>query len=516
MYNWIQDTFQVGESVAQGLALVISLAVVLALFGLFIFIIKRLMGGRITQSRGRQPRIGLMDSAAIDNRRRLLLVRRDNIEHLILVGGPTDVVVEQNITRNAPLTTGQTRGGTYPSTPQSGGVKAPLAPGPDIPLTPEDSVAGQHPHQAPELKASVQPAAPVTLATPAESAPKPQAGSAAPPRQMAQPSPATAPAKPQTLAGSTRPSMGSISQNQNIQPVSIRSSGSTTSTDPAKTQTAAATVAPPPPAPSDKAPPLSASTAPSTETATDSTAPVLSATKDEAPKPASRLSNSLSSLARPFSPKDRPSYGAAKISPPASGPAARAKTALVAPVETDTSQNRVEPVLAPKTSAETPTQETVKTESRPAEKPEDSASTEPAGLSPDTPKKPDDTTPSAEKADLTNIMAESIEKELFDEPATDKTNAENQPAAATASEPTEEKSADSVVETGKPNEKQDAHHVSAPDKVAENASQTGHDMKEIGKNTSAQASQDQGIGDRNPIEAEMAKILDELGGQPKQ
>jgi hypothetical protein len=32
----------------------------------------------------------------------LILVRRDNIEHLVLIGGPTDVVVEANIVRAAP------------------------------------------------------------------------------------------------------------------------------------------------------------------------------------------------------------------------------------------------------------------------------------------------------------------------------------------------------------------------------------------------------------------------------
>lgn len=520
MYNWIQNTFQVGESVAQGLALIISLAVVLALFGLFIFIIKRLMGGRITQSRGRQPRIGLMDSAAIDNRRRLLLVRRDNIEHLILVGGPTDVVVEQNIIRNTPLAAGQTRTGTHQATAQAGGIKAPLAPGPDIPLTPEDSAAAQQPHQAPDLKAPAQPAPPTAAVpapvTPVESAPKVPETSAVPPRQVPQPSSATAPAKPQTLAGSPRPSMGSISQNKSVQPVRTRPAEHTTAPGLANPQTPQVTVAPASPFSNDKAPPLSASTVTATKPELDSSAHVLSATKDEAPKPASRLSNSLSSLARPFSPKDRPSYGAAKISPPASGPAARAKTALVTPVETDASQKPVEPVLSPKINTETQSKEILKGSSQQAEKPEIAATAEPVAETPAEPKKPNDNSPSAEKADLTNVMAESIEKELFDEPATNTTVTEPQEVVATALEPTEEKPADIVVETKETDEKKDAHHVSEPDRVAEAADKAGEDKKEIGTSKQTQATQDQGIGDRNPIEAEMAKILDELGGQPKQ
>jgi flagellar protein FliO/FliZ len=43
-------------------------------------------------------RLGLIESTSIDGRRRLLLIRRDNIEHLIMTGGPVDVVIETNIT----------------------------------------------------------------------------------------------------------------------------------------------------------------------------------------------------------------------------------------------------------------------------------------------------------------------------------------------------------------------------------------------------------------------------------
>ena len=33
----------------------------------------------------------------------LMLVRRDNVEHLLMIGGPTDVVIEQNIVRAVPV-----------------------------------------------------------------------------------------------------------------------------------------------------------------------------------------------------------------------------------------------------------------------------------------------------------------------------------------------------------------------------------------------------------------------------
>ncbi len=43
----------------------------------------------------------MVDAAAVDGRRRLVIVRRDNVEHLLMIGGPTDVLVEANIVRAA-------------------------------------------------------------------------------------------------------------------------------------------------------------------------------------------------------------------------------------------------------------------------------------------------------------------------------------------------------------------------------------------------------------------------------
>ncbi|OAV56379.1 flagellar biosynthesis protein FliO [Rhizobium sp. WYCCWR10014] len=47
--------------------------------------------------RNRQPRLQVLDAAAVDARRRLVLVRRDDIEHLIMIGGPSDIVIESRI-----------------------------------------------------------------------------------------------------------------------------------------------------------------------------------------------------------------------------------------------------------------------------------------------------------------------------------------------------------------------------------------------------------------------------------
>lgn len=51
----------------------------------------------IRGGRNRAPRLAVLDAAAIDTRRRLVLVRRDDVEHLIMIGGPTDIVIETRI-----------------------------------------------------------------------------------------------------------------------------------------------------------------------------------------------------------------------------------------------------------------------------------------------------------------------------------------------------------------------------------------------------------------------------------
>lgn len=80
---------------------VIAFAVVIGLIALAAWLVRRFGANRLgsNAARGRQPRLAVIDAAPVDGRRRLLIIRRDNVEHLIMIGGPTDVVVEQNIVR---------------------------------------------------------------------------------------------------------------------------------------------------------------------------------------------------------------------------------------------------------------------------------------------------------------------------------------------------------------------------------------------------------------------------------
>src|SRR5688572_16083340 len=80
---------------------VIAFVVVLALIGAATWLVRRFGAPRLDAgARNRQPRLAVIDSAAVDGRRKLVIIRRDNVEHLLMVGGPTDVVVETNIVRS--------------------------------------------------------------------------------------------------------------------------------------------------------------------------------------------------------------------------------------------------------------------------------------------------------------------------------------------------------------------------------------------------------------------------------
>jgi flagellar protein FliO/FliZ len=98
-----------------------AFVVVLALIGAAAWLVRRFAGNRLgaNANRGRMPRLAVIDAAAVDGRRRLVLVRRDNVEHLLMIGGPTDIVVEPNIVRAMPARD------QIPQRPNVGGAELP-------------------------------------------------------------------------------------------------------------------------------------------------------------------------------------------------------------------------------------------------------------------------------------------------------------------------------------------------------------------------------------------------------
>jgi len=150
----------------------LAFLVVLGMFGVFAWAVRRFGTGRLggAGARGRQPRLAVIDHASVDARRRLILVRRDNVEHLIMIGGPTDVVVESTIVRGAPAPREATL--PRPALPEALPRALPLPDNSSVngawPLQPE---AIAPPRQAPRIEAmSEEPAAPPH----AEPPPRPQ------------------------------------------------------------------------------------------------------------------------------------------------------------------------------------------------------------------------------------------------------------------------------------------------------------------------------------------------------
>ena len=88
----------------QTLTFLFAFIAVLALIGVAAWLVRRFANNRLGANthRGRMPRLAVIDAAAVDGRRRLVLVRRDNVEHLLMIGGPSDIVVEPNIVRAMP------------------------------------------------------------------------------------------------------------------------------------------------------------------------------------------------------------------------------------------------------------------------------------------------------------------------------------------------------------------------------------------------------------------------------
>src|ERR1700730_1350795 len=113
---------------SQTLWFLFSFIAVLALIGLAAGLVRRFGGNRLgaNTNRGRMPRLAVIDAAAVDGRRRLVLVRRDNVEHLIMIGGPNDIVVDPNIVR---ATAGRDQ---LPQRPAGAELPPRIAPLPDV------------------------------------------------------------------------------------------------------------------------------------------------------------------------------------------------------------------------------------------------------------------------------------------------------------------------------------------------------------------------------------------------
>jgi flagellar protein FliO/FliZ len=83
------------------LRVVLALAGIVAVLAVAAFAARRFGFAQRFASGGKR-RLGVIEAAAIDAKRRLVLLRRDEVEHLVLIGPDGSTVVETGIRPPAP------------------------------------------------------------------------------------------------------------------------------------------------------------------------------------------------------------------------------------------------------------------------------------------------------------------------------------------------------------------------------------------------------------------------------
>jgi flagellar biogenesis protein FliO len=269
-----------------------AFVVVLALIGLAAWLVRRFAGNRLgaNANRGRMPRLAVIDAAAVDNRRRLVLVRRDNIEHLLMIGGPTDIVVEQNIVRAMPARD------QAPARPSVGAAELPPRVAlPDVANWSDGDAAADHPE-------------------PAMPEPPPRPGRPSFADEVRRPAPALSERRSDPLAGFTPEPMSRTDIREPARPAAARSEP----------------IIPRPSRPAEppKAPPVRAPERAAAPTPPPPPSPALSAADQNLAEMAQRLE---AALRRPAGDSAEPRVGAPPVAPepPPNRPAPR--TESVAP-----------------------------------------------------------------------------------------------------------------------------------------------------------------------------------------
>ncbi|RWC66261.1 MAG: hypothetical protein EOS29_05610 [Mesorhizobium sp.] len=155
--QWLDSV--AGPGYAAALLWTFAALVLLVIVLIIVKLVRNLTFGTfVAGGRNRKTRLAVMDATAVDSHRRLVLIRRDDIEHLLLIGGPTDVVVERDIRLSAlrrPALTGD--GGLQPVPAAAAPAARPRPPQPAPPPT----------RQAPPARPRPTPPAPAPAPRPA-------------------------------------------------------------------------------------------------------------------------------------------------------------------------------------------------------------------------------------------------------------------------------------------------------------------------------------------------------------
>lgn len=80
------------------LKLLASLTLVLGLMGGLAFVLKKLgLAGQVINAAGGQKRLKVVEALPLDARRRLVLLQRDDAQHLVILGPEGETVIETGI-----------------------------------------------------------------------------------------------------------------------------------------------------------------------------------------------------------------------------------------------------------------------------------------------------------------------------------------------------------------------------------------------------------------------------------
>lgn len=191
MTTWLNGI--VGETAGPTASLIVSIILIAIAIIVLVWIARLLLGGRFSLRHHPELRLQVVDATAIDNRRKLVLVRRDNVEHLIVIGGQNDLVVETGIVASVANVANVANVSEQQRAPKRTNAQPAQ---PAMPSPAKRQTAEQHP--APVKAAPQTPAAPAAPATtvsvsPAKTEPPSVDMASIPAQPTAKPAAATAP-----------------------------------------------------------------------------------------------------------------------------------------------------------------------------------------------------------------------------------------------------------------------------------------------------------------------------------
>ncbi|WP_375645852.1 hypothetical protein [Bartonella sp. TT29SHDZB] len=121
MYIWLSE--QIGVSAANITISFLLFVITIAAITIIIVFLRRLNTRRFNINRKKSlSRLALCEVISIDQARRLVLIRCDNKEHLLLIGGLTDMVVESDITGTSKIQKRETHTHLNPAPPERNDV----------------------------------------------------------------------------------------------------------------------------------------------------------------------------------------------------------------------------------------------------------------------------------------------------------------------------------------------------------------------------------------------------------